>query len=851
MMIVALYRVYRYKYIKTIMLTFVESKFILLTMKKEYKGNFVALIAVFALLTCLVGSVCHTYSYAAAAQGDSFEVIFPKESYLQSEHPSLVAANDSYLIMYDDALKKLFVVYGGEDAYSYDLGSDSVTGLYAVGGMAFIISGDASKGNTKYYKLDISSRGTSPEEVNITSPEHVNYFNSNGSLLFAKAPTGNITVYNSSFTEVKRYYDDSITNDVYISGDNDKFYAYTFPSGKPNYNILSKDGNDDVHKEIDYTVRDHMYVGDVIYVNVHSKITDEHSIVTERNNIALVDKQTGEIIKTTDLCPDYFYASGRKLYAIEDSGEVSIVKVYELTAEDNDLTLIATISMAGDDNEHLNSPTDVIRVGGKTVVADSLNNRLAYIDNENNMLQVSLPSSPVRLASDGSIIYALCADGNIRYIVNGEESGRTLDGAANVLDIAYVGNTLYALTADGIQAKLGDVLLPVASEVRGRRIASAAGGNNLYILSDDKITVVNKSGKTVTVLSGEFAGAKDIAIDYAGDIFAIYGDRMEKYLNTVSGAERLSSVTLTNSDVNATANSICLDGANAYFTATECLVGKLPVEVRGEENFSAERPNVSPAGYGFYRLSAGSYYLPYTCRAEQAYAATDEVLLVLDSAALISHHKYALMGSELIVVPENALESVDPTALTGRYDIVSDETLCKLPYSDEGKIAVAAGTTVTLLSDCAGYDSNVWSIVQYEGEKYFVRASQLKEHTQIETPPDKEGEEITGRANAGRVGGLVGIYSDDNMVDMLVEIVDGTRVEVISQYEDCYLVKYGDTIGYMRPDEVKIGGLTTVQIVSIVLAIVVLLTGTGIYIAIYLSKQELDKQDDIGYKPEN
>ena len=42
----------------------------------------------------------------------------------------------------------------------------------------------------------------------------------------------------------------------------------------------------------------------------------------------------------------------------------------------------------------------------------------------------------------------------------------------------------------------------------------------------------------------------------------------------------------------------------------------------------------------------------------------------------------------------------------------------------------------------------------------------------------------------------------------------------------------------MTKDEVQLGGLTTVQIVAIVLAVLVLLAGSAVFVAIYFTKKK-------------
>ena len=73
--------------------------------------------------------------------------------------------------------------------------------------------------------------------------------------------------------------------------------------------------------------------------------------------------------------------------------------------------------------------------------------------------------------------------------------------------------------------------------------------------------------------------------------------------------------------------------------------------------------------------------------------------------------------------------------------------------------------------------------------------------------------------------------------------MDGKRIEILAEYADYYKIKYGDVTGYMRKSEVKVGGLTTVQIVAIVLSCAVLIAGTGIFISIHALKKRNDDEN--------
>ena len=80
--------------------------------------------------------------------------------------------------------------------------------------------------------------------------------------------------------------------------------------------------------------------------------------------------------------------------------------------------------------------------------------------------------------------------------------------------------------------------------------------------------------------------------------------------------------------------------------------------------------------------------------------------------------------------------------------------------------------------------------------------------------------------------------------DVIAQIVDGSKVEVLETLDDFYLVSFDGKVGYIRKSELKIDGLTTVQIVAIVLSIVVAIAGSAIFASIYITRKKSENKKD-------
>ena len=253
----------------------------------------------------------------------------------------------------------------------------------------------------------------------------------------------------------------------------------------------------------------------------------------------------------------------------------------------------------------------------------------------------------------------------------------------------------------------------------------------------------------------------------------------------------------------------------------------------------------TPSGneaYHFAKLKEDvtSYIIPADGRMENITSAPTETLIVLDSIDGISDNlAVALLKGKMMIITKADYEEVETTELEGNYVTICDTTFYSLPDINNGKLEVAEGAKITPVSDCADYDGGVWWRVSYEDGVYFIKAEACEEYKFVIPEEDK----LYGKAKATRIGGLVNIYTEASVDSPVVkQIVDGTDVEVLEETDGFYLVRHGEEVGYMTIDEVQIGGLTTVQIVAIVLVIFVLIAGTCIFIAIYLTRKRADEE---------
>lgn len=841
--------------------------------RKMRRTLFICSAALILSAVCIAFLPVGISDIACATDEDcsAFSVIFPKDDYFQSENTTLIAANDEYLLIYDDALSAVFV-RDGAGTKKYDIDSENIKNIknvYAVGKTAFIQAENADdKSKSVFYTIDMTDPDAQAAIFTLeTSAPKDNYcnFSSDGKYFYARTGLGYLSVYDEN-TEIalgienrQNYYFAGPAS--VIAGYNGNLYVFTANEGNPLlvlYDYQTDACIDEINVNYSATKP---FVGDIVFSQCSSYAGDFSSEFKGEKNIVGIDRESGEVLFTSDVVPDSFCAYGDELYSIEGK---SIV-VYKLKDDLSGLAVSHTISMAGSDLKHLNTPCDTVILGdGTIVVADSGNNRLGYISIEQNLTEVKIvDSKPIRLTADLSVVYALCENGKIysytaadkqllaTYDTNITEGSDSLV-PSRALDIAFL-DGLYILKEDGLYVLFGADIVTLSSLSGGKRIACGKDGEHIYVLKDDGIDLIDRQGQIIMSLKAELGGAVDIAVDYAGQISVVYPNRIEHFVNRVTAFEKTAETALVSpsSSIRANATSAYLDGESLYFTANECLIGKLDINCATKENYSFTQ--YVPSGneeYYFAKLKENtvSYTIPLDGRVDGVNPAPTDTVIILNAVnGLGEEFRYALLNGNMFSIIESDYDSVQTAELDGVYSAAADTTLYALPDIEARKLEVSEGTRFSRISDCADYDGSVWMRISYNGAAYFVKAADcVKVSDNVENPPaDPENKAVFGKAKATRVGGLVSVYSQaDTKSTAVAQIVDGTKVEVLDEVDGFYLVRIDDqTTGYMLKDEVKIVGLTTVQIIAIVLAVFVALAGICIFIIIEVTKK---KNDDLG-----
>ncbi len=786
---------------------------------KIQNNRYIALVALFVVVALAMSALVLSLPFAGSVAYADSEAVFPTSGYMQSEAPSLIASNEHYLLIFDDTQHRLYVKSDANPQnYDYVLNLESPDKLLAVGNKAFFAKDE------HYYSLDLTNTASALQDVNLATPDEISYFTTDGTYLYAQSAYGNISVYDDSFAialGIDNARNISLTGNPTLVGEANVVHIFSSDRYGDHYTTLNLSTSAKTEVDVNYSVSA-AYHGDdaVIFAEIGSEIV-------------CIDNETGDMLFTSGIEPDAFSAYGRNLFTIEGNS----VKTYALSQETTALELVEALSMTGSDLGHLNCPVDVVKLPSKFAVADSNNNRIAYYDSRGTALTAfSLEASPKHLANNGNVLY-IATDSQILELDSLYISQyHNIEG---VKDILYL-DKLYALKDDGVYILLSGNFEKFYDVSGAVCLACAEDGTNLFVGTEDEIIMLDTLGNKLPVsLTGDFTGLKDIAIDYAGNVIVAFEGSVKVFTNNLTSLALVSTQAL-GGDLRATLNACELVGAELYFTTDESYLGKVDLDVKTKDNFvpATVSDDVFALDYTYKHATDATlaHTLPISLRHESLKMADSDTLLVFDYQDAPAGFELAYDGLNLFYISTTGFEEVQTEALSGEYVAKETALLYIIPHKVSGQnVEISSGTHVIFKRTTAGFDGNIWVVVEYENHEYFALKDEFFEYV----APMPERKTTYGRAKGTRVGGIVNVYqSADEASAVILELADGAKVEILETLDDFYQVSIDGTIGYMKKDDVQLGGLTTVQIVSIILAVLVLLAGSTIFAAIYFTKKK-------------
>ena len=467
------------------------------------------------------------------------------------------------------------------------------------------------------------------------------------------------------------------------------------------------------------------------------------------------------------------------VYAIKDSA------VWQYSLQNAAFTAFE-IGSASANPHRLNGATDVYVSGNRLFIADNGNRRISVYDVTEKSFQtpISATHAPVYLASDDKTLLAAGKTEAVLYDLSDKNYGamkaqyKGFNG--NLVGVATIDGTYYLATdknqfvtltqKDGVwtwsTAQKTSTRYPTlfTADVYGKLYV--ASGTSVYLYTEENF--ISSSGSEVcTTLP---ADAEKISIDYRGNLYALKGETLHKFVlqSDVNKYEAEETFELSTQQVYGVTPDACSFAfsleenatyvlyKNNYLLQTSVLqlptVKNIPVNGADERVFNPENteiqvvktaPGALIIGFDLNKLN-GADVFPYLSfeRSEKSFTAlklgeTDvyNLLAIYDE----NTNRYAtclVYASSCEDVPTDEYLLVYETAKIGYA--TNDVSLYRFPYLSEllTKTSMQRGATLSILGEITRLDRAYYYVEYEDGTRGYVPTSYVTP-TSGEAPIDK------------------------------------------------------------------------------------------------------------------
>ncbi|MBO7221501.1 MAG: hypothetical protein J6V37_00475 [Clostridia bacterium] len=761
------------------------------------------------------------FSYSNLALAEEVDLVYPNDGYIQAVRVDQIGVSESLTVTADNLNK--VISYSGETTGRVDFSSlsDSVLKLF-VYGQSIVIKG--AKG---FYLLDAQAKTITAIDTEIINEEC--YVATDGTYLYVHQ-YGKVSVYETLDTPVKEYENKVFNSQPIIAVGNKEIFLFESPRGVSKIHSYNTESGEVKTSSFEHIIN--AVMGDVIFAH-------------NGENILVVDPQSFSTY-TTELTAENYAVFGSTVYIPRGADG------YDKYAYANGaLTYVGNHSYTGDGIDRLKSPAGAVIFDDELVIADTLNNRLLFVGDDVVALEVNAPTA---LEVGDGRLQVLTGDGVV--IIDNRTILTTIKTDIAIVDIAY-NNGWYYLAENGVYLFLLGGLHKVFDVNGGKAMVQ----NGLFYILDSTgvsvISLVSGQYEKSSLLSFDIADytALDIMVDAVGNVYvlgddnALHGYAWEDILySNIDGTSLTSTdILIESSAYDFDAKSMAEMGDKIVVTTKEnalvSIDNPLVKECENPSSFDKEVATVST-----YVSTDKTYFMANDNDGKTAVKVAKDMVFVCYE---FEGKLYTLFGGVWGYVFNADLTPVS-TDVAGEYVTKNDIFLYVNPMVDDGN-KVSKNTTINVVDNGGGYGDGNWVRVEYGGKMYYTELCNLEKKQSApsnpSTPsnpqePEKpvEVKKEYGRAKASRAGELVPLYSDIEGNNVATEVTDGTRLQVVEKIGDYYKVKYNDSELYIRADQFKLDGLTTVQVIAIILSVIVVLTGALIFAITSATKKKEENQ---------
>lgn len=774
----------------------------------------------FTLFLCLIFAIC-LISHASAINIVEVDFFLPSKSeYVELDSPYLASANDSYTVIFDD--KGLNVI--GENNYVL---SSSETFSSAV------IYGDilvAAKNDYSTYVVNLNTKA----KINVSefsSLEDVFYVSLYKNKLYILNGVDLICYDVSDISKgvVSKISSVKFRNaQSFEVSESDVFY-YRFDSGS---HYLCSDSK---KIKTESSISAITISSGTVYV-----------LFGDGKTVSSYNCNDLSLIKTYSLSDSYSNLFSLKNNLYLTNVNKNRIDLYLISNES--LSYQSSICSSGDTNGRFNTPSSVYAHENNVVVADTGNNRIQIFDfNGNHLKNYSLNVAPESAVSFGDRIYFV-SNNKIFSTTGGavtEYSSASGSVFTNLKSLTIDSSgTVYAIDGNRIVSKnqSSDYFTTFAN-VSPIDLAVSPKGSVLYALYKNKIDAYDSNG-TVIFSSTAISNISDSAFcdtDVNGNMFIVDGIELIKLSRSFSDFTKSDSFVLSSnktlecSSISVSTNgTIFLSGkdTHAVYTLSQSISGAAvynpsafttPVDVYEKTPLSAP--------VGFVKVNAGGGFVyDFSQSYENTRVVAENTLLYLLSPNEINGFYYVYYSGKAGFIPTSSVSTVSPSSYS-QYDAFAlySTTLYKYPTIDSNDsfalCNIEKGTSFKVVGNACNFtslnknDKNIgWCEVLYNDNIYYIEINKIgvvnpsrpTEYGYAKLRTDTISKKIQVFALPNEASAVIGEYSDGTEVKLL------TNLDKSSTFTQ---IQIGDVVGYVQTANLTTDGLTTAQIVILILVL--------------------------------
>ena len=542
---------------------------------------------------------------------------------------------------------------------------------------------------------------------------------------------------------------------------------------------------------------------------------------------------------TYEIAEDFAVGGGK--IAVADAKNAAI-KIFNAA----DGAFVKMIGSYGKDLKRLKDPVAISVKDGRIAVADA--SRVSVFTESGvfslNGRSLSEPSDVV-IAGDK---YYVVANG-VLYEYGAERTYLNEYSVANCKFVAAAPDgTIYASSGKDVFAKKeGESFfrkfLSADKSITGLNVG--IGGKILYVLTGQTLSAYSREGTLLGALQSE-DGVKSFAVDYRGNVFLLSnGGKLVKYARTLGGYS--DPVRYDLAAGYAAFADLALDGEGNLYLIADSNVLIYPKAAFGafvaeDSDFSDDVPVSDP-------LFVCEVVKEYTI----SYIAPDnfeDITSIPRGTRLMCYATVTYAGNQYLRVETEKGTTYLPKADVKVYDEGAApfrKARCLLPavgskvigvdlYAEPSRLAIMAGAeplfralgkedVFDVISYVAADEDgrDVWGFyrVSYQGKTAYVLTDEV---VSVDDDPLPAPPRYAARVKSDALGKTVAVYADASAdSEVVARLTDGTEIftlEPIDKNKEFIQVLYDGEVRYVLSENLGQGGLSSGQVLAIVLSVV-------------------------------